>query len=82
MLGEERFAVGIKMGLDSLPPTGIVMNGFGGGMVGSNTDAFSGGFSRGIELEGIEVSSILEVIGDSSDVFEFIIHGLLIFKMP
>ncbi len=82
MLGEERLAVGIKMGLDSLAPIWIVVNGIGGGIIDSKMDALGGWFSRGFEFEGIEIGSILEVIGDSSDVFEFIIHGLSFHKKP
>ena len=68
-----RGSEGIKMGLDGLFPFGEIGDGIRGGVIGSNSDAICGGFSS-IKFEGSNGRAI-EIIGDSSDVFEFIGHS-------
>jgi hypothetical protein len=64
------------MGLDGREPVDMVGDGILGGVIGSNGHAIGGGFSS-VEFEGLNDVSI-EIIGDASDVFEFIGHSAVI----
>jgi hypothetical protein len=61
------------MGLDGLDPVDMVGDGILGGVIGSNGHAIGGGLSS-IKFEGLNDVSI-KVVGDASDVFEFIGHS-------
>jgi hypothetical protein len=61
------------MGLDRLDPVDRVGDGILGGVIGSNGHAICCGFSS-LEFEDADDVSI-EVVGDASDVFEFIGHS-------
>jgi hypothetical protein len=69
----DRGSEGIKMGLDRLDPVDREGDGILGGVIGSNGHAIGGGFSS-IELEDADDVSI-KIVGDASDVFEFIGHS-------
>jgi hypothetical protein len=62
------------MGLDGLDPVDMVGDGILGGVIGSNGHAIGGGLSS-IKFEGLNDVSI-KVVGDASDVFEFIGHSI------
>ncbi len=73
LLGGQGGSEGIKMGLDGGEPVDMVGDGILGGVIGSNGHAIGGRFSS-IEFKGLDDVSI-EIIGDASDVFEFIGHS-------
>ena len=72
-LGDNASTEGCKTRLDGFTPIGKVGNGIS--IIGSNGDAFRAGLST-LKLEGVEGGSV-EVVGDTVDLFELIIHGLL-----
>uniref|UniRef100_A0A6C0KRK3 Uncharacterized protein n=1 Tax=viral metagenome TaxID=1070528 RepID=A0A6C0KRK3_9ZZZZ len=65
-------AEGIKTRLDTFSPIGKISDGVGCGVVGTNGEAGTGWFSV-VEFEGSNCSSV-EIVRDTMDVFEFIIH--------
>ena len=69
----ERGAEGINTGLAPLPPVREVVNDASVSRVGADVDTISTGLSC-IELEGIEGPAGAEVVGDTVDVFELIVH--------
>ena len=71
-MGDEGLAEGIKTRLDPFPPIDSILNVVTIGIVSSDLDAVLAGLSV-TELEGLDGGSV-EIIGDTSDVFEFIIH--------
>jgi hypothetical protein len=74
-------AEGIKTGLAPLPPVREVVNVTSVGRIGADADTVSTRLSC-IKLEGIDVCSI-EVVGDSMNVFEFIVHlRVPLFSLP
>jgi hypothetical protein len=78
-VGDERSAEGIKMGLDKLAPVGEIVNLVRVGSVGSDGDTLITGNST-VEFECVGGCSV-DIMGDSTDLFELIIHGVaFIFK--
>ena len=73
----ERGAEGIKTRLNTFSPIGKIGNGVGCGVVGTDGEAGTGWFSV-IKFEGSNGGSV-EVVGDSVDVFELIIHCSALF---
>jgi hypothetical protein len=69
----ERGAEGIKTGLAPLPPVREVVNAASVSRVGADVDTIPTRFSC-VEFEGIEGSTGAEVVGDTVDVFELIVH--------
>lgn len=73
----ERGAEGIKTRLDTFSPVGKIDNGVGCGVVGTDGETGAGWFSV-VEFESSDSGSV-EVVGDSMDVFELIIHSSALF---
>ena len=71
-VGDEPCSEGIKTRLDALPPVGKILNAVRVGVIVSDVDAMLAGESA-LELEGLDGGSV-KVVGDASDVFEFIVH--------
>lgn len=69
----ERGAEGINTGLAPLPPVREVVNAVSVSRVGADVDTIPTRFSS-VKLEGIEGSTGAEVVGDTVDVFELIVH--------
>lgn len=65
---------GIKTGLDTLAPIGEIINLIGIWSVGSDRNALFAGNSS-VEFESI-CSCSIDVVGNSSDLFELIVHGV------
>jgi hypothetical protein len=73
-LGTEGTTEGSKTRFDAFSPIRKVVNGVGGGVISSKGDTFRTGFAC-VKFEGVESGSV-EVVGDSVDLFELIVHGL------
>ena len=73
-LGDKAGAEGCKTRLDGFTPSGKVGNGIA--VIGSNSSACGAGLSS-LKLKGVEGGSV-EVVGDAVDLFELIVHGLLL----
>mgnify|MGYP006947914082 CR=1 FL=1 len=75
--GLDLFSVGIHTVLDGLTPFREELDGVSKGIIGSEVDGMGGRFSIE-DLKGIDAVS-LEIVRDSSDVFElaFCIHEFL-----
>jgi hypothetical protein len=72
-LGDKAVAEGCKTRLDGFSPSGKVSD--SAAVVLANGDAFGAGLTS-LKLEGVEGGSV-EVIGNTVDLFELIVHGLL-----
>ena len=71
-MGDESRSEGIKTRFNALPPVGKILNSVRVWMIGPNGDTVLAGLSS-LEFEGVDGSSV-EIVGDSSDVFELIGH--------
>jgi len=71
-LGGEGGTEGIKTRLDMFSPIGKIGDGVGCGVIGTDGDAVRTGLSV-VEFEDSDSGSV-EVVRDSMDVFELIIH--------
>jgi len=74
-MGDEAGSEGIKTGLDTLSPVGEIVNLVNICAIGSNNDAVFTGLTAS-ELEGSDVDAV-EIVRDSSDVFELIVHVVI-----
>jgi hypothetical protein len=71
-LGDKAVTEGCKTRLDGFSPRGKVSDSVA--VVLSNGDAVGAGLAS-LKLEGVEGGS-MEVVGDTVDLFELIVHGL------
>jgi hypothetical protein len=76
-LGDNASTEGCKTRLDGFTPSGKVGNGIA--IIGSNCSACGAGLST-LKFEGVEGGSV-EVVGDAVDLFELIVHGLLLLSV-
>ena len=73
-LGDKAGAEGCKTRLDGFSPSGKVSD--SGAVVGSDGNTVGTGLAS-LKLEGVESGSV-EVVGDAVDLFELIVHGLIL----
>jgi len=71
-MGDESRSKGIKTRFNALPPVGKILNAVRVGVISPDVDAVLAGLSA-LEFEGVDGGSV-EIVGDSSDVFELIVH--------